>query len=224
MFTFPRPPANREAAALASLAWLLASLACAATSHEVIDAAGRWAGPDAYAEHAHGAVIPVVVAAVAVASTLALASVAQRAARRTALDPVLVLARRFGSMPPLVPCLAVAAGGCATLLGMEFAEQACAFGHIEGFDDALGGCTLLGLGIVAAVGALMTTLGLRSARALLVSAFAAVDALVAWFDAKRPNALDCASIARRRQHPCDRVTTAAFAHGFGLRAPPPTLA
>ena len=64
MVFVPRP---RGASVLALPAWLLASFATAALAHGLIGLTG---GGDAYAEHAHGAVAPVALAALSLVSAL----------------------------------------------------------------------------------------------------------------------------------------------------------
>lgn len=224
--TRTRPPLRRRSLGIvASLAWLLASLAAAASAHALIGIAGdAGAGGDAYDEHAHAAVAPVALVALGLLTAALLRSAVHRISRAQAVDPALLLARRFGSLHPLVPSFMVAAGALATLLGMEFTEQLTALGHIEGVADALGGNTFVGLALVGCVSAALTALGLRSARALLESAAATAGALYAWI-LRRPTAAvrdDAAQMRRARGYP-SAAATVAFAHSRGLRAPPATF-
>lgn len=212
---------SRRALVLAVLSWLLASLGSAAISHGLIAlVSGALLGGDAYATHEHAAVGPVVLAALVLAVTALFYAALQPLLRADANDPVALLARRFGSMNPLVPAVAVFAGSLFTLIAMEFAEQCAAFGRIEGVSDALGGNVALGIALVAIAAAVVTILGLRSARALLRGASAALAVLVAWVSARPQSRVDRATIAQRRRH-CRHASTSAFlTRCLGLRAPP----
>jgi hypothetical protein len=206
---------------LVTLTWLLASLATAASAHVLIGLVGTLgAGSDAYDDHAHATVAPIGLAAVALIATLVWRSAALRICRSQALDPALLLARRFGRMSPLAPVLAVAAGGLGTLLAMEFSEQLSAFGRIEGIADALGGNAVAGLAIVAGVAAALTFAGLRSATALLQVSVSTVSALYAWIVVRARITIDTAlshrAIGQRRR----RTANAHLARSHGLRAPP----
>jgi hypothetical protein len=213
-------PRDRSWRLLAFLTWLLASLATAALAHVLIDAFGAiGAGGDAYDEHAHASVAPVTLGAIALIATLLLRSATLRVGRAQAIDPALILATRFGSMPLLVPVLVVTLGGFGTLLGMEFTEQVSAFGHIEGVADALGGNAAVGFAIIGCVALALTFAGLRSAKALLDVAASGARALYAWIVVSRRTRVDAALL--RRGHTRSRHrTSGAFRKFYGLRAPP----
>ncbi len=214
-------PRDGSSQLLVAFTWLLASLATAALAHVLIDLVGTLgAGGDAYDDHAHTTVAPIGLAAVALIATLVLRSAALRIGRSQAIDPALLLARRFGAMSPFVPILTVAIGGFGTLLAMELTEQLSAFGHIEGVADALGGNTMVGLAIIACAAAALTFAGLRSAAALLrvsVSTVSAIYALIA----VRARIFVNAAISRRAiGHRRRSFANAHLAQSLGLRAPP----
>lgn len=220
-FTVPR---SLRAPVLPFLAWLLASFATAAFAHGLIGLSGAVdPGGRAYDAHAHAALAPVALAALSLVTIALLGSALRALSRSERIDPVVVLARRFGRMHPVAPALAVALGGFATLLGMEFTEQLSAFGAIRGVRDALGGNALIGCVIVVLVATLVTIIGLRSARALLATVTATLGALVAWIVATTPAPIDRAGIARRIQHRRHASTSAFLARCSGLRAPPADL-
>jgi hypothetical protein len=206
------------------LAWLLVSLATAALAHVLIEAIGTLgASGDAYAEHAHGAVAPVAIGALGLVGAFLLRSAVGSLGRSLAIDPVVLLARRFGAMPPLVPIITVAVGGFATLVAMEFTEQLSELGRIEGIADALGGNALVGLAIVVGVAVVVTLVGLRCAGTLLEATVATVGALYAWIVAKALALIDGPAVPRRRRAPCHGATATQIARTRGLRAPPPAI-
>jgi hypothetical protein len=188
----------------------------------LIDLVGNaGAGGDAYGDHAHGTVGPVGLSAVALVGLLLFRSAALQMGRSHAVDPAVFLARRFGTMSPLVPLIAVAVGGFATLVAMEFTEQLSELGRIEGVVDALGGNAAVGLAIVAGVATTITLVGLRSAGAVLRATVATVGALCAWIVVKAPSLVDDAAILRGVQRLRRRAATSTFiARSRGLRAPP----
>lgn len=199
--------------------WILASLVSAALAHVLIGWTGALAGgdADAYDTRAHAALIPVVFASAALLAASTAWIVAVSAARHRAVDPVALLAARFGRLRPAVAVAAVAAGTAAALLGMEFSEQLAATGRIEGVVDALGGAPLPGAGLLLATAAAIALLGLRTAAAFITGTAAATLAVLAVLRARgrrtgvvrawRATAVPFA-IGRR------------FARAHGLRAPP----
>jgi hypothetical protein len=212
---------NGSSQMLVALTWLLASLATAEMAHVLIDVVGTLgAGGDAYDDHAHATVAPIGLAAVALSATLVWRSAAVRIGRAQAIDPAMLLARRFGTMPPLGPVLSVAMGGFGTLLAMEFTEQLSAFGRIEGIAHALGGNAVVGLTIIAGVATALTFAGLRSAAALLDVSVSTVIALYAWI-VVRDRICTNTVLSRRTIGNCRRrVATARLVQSHGLRAPP----
>lgn len=203
------------------LTWLLASLVTAALSHVLIGIGGDvWPGGDAYAEHDHASVAPVVLAAVGLGVILVLRSALKAIGRCEDIDPVVLLARQFGTMRSILPCIAVALGGFAALLAMEFSEQVAAFGYVEGVGDALGGNAVAGVAIVALVAAGVTLVGLRCARTLIAAAATAVGAVVAWIVAAAAVVVDRAAIVRLAPNRRRRLPNAVLARCSGLRAPP----
>jgi hypothetical protein len=214
-------PRDGSSQLLVALTWLLASLATAALAHVLIDVLGTLgAGGDAYDDHAHATVAPIGLAAVALIATLVWRSAALSIGRSQAIDPALLLARRFGAMSPRVPALAVALGGFGTLLTMEFTEQLSALGHIQGIADALGGNAVVGLAIIVSVAAALTFAGLRSAAALLHVSVSTVRALYAWIVERdrlfRQPAISRRAIGHRRRS----IANTHLAQSHGLRAPP----
>jgi hypothetical protein len=200
--------------------WLLASFATAAFAHACIGLLGdAGIGGDAYAAHAHGAVVPVALAATSL-STVVLLRYALHALRNsTTGESIAALVRRCAEVNSFLAVVAVALGGVATLLAMEFTEQCYEFGSVRGLTEALGGNVPLGLAIVAIVAALVTIVGLRSARILATSAVAAVGALFFLFVLKR-DVLECAAIVRRVRQQRSVFASAFIARCFGMRAPP----
>jgi hypothetical protein len=218
-----KPKAHRDGSSplLVAMTWLLASLATAAIAHVTIDVVGMLgAGGDAYGDHAHATVAPIGLAAIALVATLVWRSAALSIGRSQAIDPAMVLARRFGAISPLAPAVSVALGGFGTLLTMEFAEQLSAFGHIASIADALGGNAVVGLAIILCVAAALTLAGLRSARVLLHVSVSTMSALYAWIAVRARISIDTPlsrrAIGRRRRS----VTDARFAQAHRLRAPP----
>jgi hypothetical protein len=200
--------------------WLLASLATAASAHASIAVFGTLGGGDAYTFHAHRTVGPIVLAAVALIATLIWRSAVMSIGRSEAIDPAMLLARRFGTMSPLVPIANVAIGGLGTLIAMEFTEQLSAFGHIESFADALGGNAAIGLAIIVCVAAALTFAGLRSATAFLHVSVSTVSALYAWIVVRARFSND-ATIRRRALGRCRRsFSNTQYTESHGLRAPP----
>jgi hypothetical protein len=206
---------------IVALTWLLASLATAALAHVLIDIVGTFGGGgDAYDDHAHATVAPIGLAAVALIATLVWHSAARRIGRSQAIDPAMLLARRFGTMPLLVPVFTVAAGGFGALLAMEFTEQLSAFGRIEGVADALGGNAVVGLAIIVCVAAALTFGGLRSAAALLDISVSTVSALYAWIVVRDRIVIDTALSRRTIGNHRRIVANARLSQAHGLRAPP----
>ena len=209
----------RAERALPYLACLIASCISAALAHASIGVAGDLgAGGDAYAEHEHGALGPVALTALLLIGGVLLSSTFRALSRRAGSDPLLLLARRFASRSPIVPCIAVTLGCLLLLIGMEFSEQVSATGHLEGVSDALGGNVATGTFILASVSCAVTWLGLRSARAIVGSAIAIATFLSAWILIERGPTPDLALFrrpARRRISLPERL-----AGGAGLRAPP----
>jgi hypothetical protein len=210
---------------LTTLAWVLASLLTALLAHACIGIVGDLgAGGEAYGEHEHAAVAPVACGALGVVIALVFRSAACRIGRARAIDPALLLAGRFGTMHPTGPSLAVAAGGASVLFAMEAVEGYAADGQFTSIVDALGGNAYVGFAIVVAVAFAITLLGLRSARTLLASAVATVDALHAWVVAKTPVLVHGATVLARAHYPRRSATNALRARCRGLRAPPLALA
>lgn len=217
-------PGDGSSPLLVILTWLLASLGTATLAHVLIDALGTLgAGGDAYDDHAHATVAPIGLAAVALIATLVWRSAALRMGRSQAIDPTLLLARRFGTMRPLVPVLTVALGGFGTLLAMEFTEQLSAFGRIEGIADALGGNAPVGLAIIVCAAALLTCTGLRSAAALLHVSVSTVSALCALIAVRARILIDAAISRRPVGHHRRSSAHAHLGQSHGLRAPPTTV-
>jgi hypothetical protein len=188
---------------IVALTWLLASLATAALAHVLIDIVGTFGGGgDAYDDHAHATVAPIGLAAVALIATLVWHSAARRIGRSQAIDPAMLLARRFGTMPLLVPVFTVAAGG------------------FEGVADALGGNAVVGLAIIVCVAAALTFGGLRSAAALLDISVSTVSALYAWIVVRDRIVIDTALSRRTIGNHRRIVANARLSQAHGLRAPP----
>ena len=160
------------------------------------------------------------MSALSLAAVLLIGSALRRVTGRTACDPVTVLAHRFRSMHPLVPSLAVAAGGLTTLVAMEFAEQFAAFGHVQDIGDALGGNPVAGVTVIVVAAALIALAGLRFARALVASAAAVAVALAAWIVAVPRQGPDGAASVRRVLRRRHASAPAFLARCSGLRAPP----
>jgi hypothetical protein len=214
------PPRAGSSRVLISLTWLLASLATAALAHVLIAAVGALdAGHDAYADHAHATVVPIGLAAVALMATVLWRSAALRMSRTQAIDPAMLLARRFGTMSALGPIFTVTLGGLGTLLMMEFAEQLSTLGHIEGIADSLGGNVAVGLAIVVSLAAALTCAGLRSAAALLRVSASAAGVLAAWIVVKPRIRVDTVISHRAIRH-LRRTIAHAAGQSHGLRAPP----
>ena len=166
------PPRDCNSRLLLCSTWLLASLATAASAHVFIGAFGTFGvGGDAYHVHAHRTVVPIGLAAVAVVVTLIWRSAALSIGRSQAIDPALLLARRFGAIGPLVPIANVAMGAFGTLMAMEFTEQLSALGHIEGVAAALGGNAVTGLAVIACVAATLTFAGRKRQLKSVLTAF-----------------------------------------------------
>jgi hypothetical protein len=212
----------RAERALPYLAWLIASCVSATLVHALIGIAGNLgeSGGDAYARRAHGALGPVALAAVLLTGCALLASALRALSRPTATDPLLLLAKRFASRNPLLPLISVSLGCFLLLLGMEFSEQLCATGRIEGVTDALGGNGLAGSLAIAIVSAAVTWFGLRSARALVGGTIAAAVMFAAWILTKAAAPLDFASISRCSAYRRTTSVPALLARSAGLRAPP----
>jgi hypothetical protein len=202
-------------------AGLLASFAAAALAHAAIGLAGRlMPGGDAYADRAHVAVGPVAlaIAALIVAGLgqVALSTLARRGER----DPVRRVADRLARVDPRLAVALVAVGGCTTLLGMEFAEQLVALGHVAGVADAFGGAPLPGLVLVLAAGAVVALAGRRAARWLVAATAFAVTVVVGWLRMLRHAGPTVPSASYRRARRARAVALAFLARCSGLRAPP----
>ncbi len=214
-------PREGRSQLLVASTWLLASLATAAAAHVLIDVLGTLgAGGDAYGDHAHATVAPIGLAAVALITMLVWRSTALRIGRSQAIDPAMLLARRFGAMSPLVPVLTVTVGGFGTLLAMELTEQLSALGHIEGIADALGGNAVVGFAIIVCVSAVVTFAGLHSAAAFLHVSVSTVRALYAWIVVRDRILTDSAISHRAIGYPRRSGANARLAQAHGLRAPP----
>ncbi len=221
MHSKPKLSCDGGSPLLVTLTWLLASLGTAALAHVLIDVLGTLgAGGDAYDDHAHATVAPIGLAAVALIVIFVWRSTALSIGRSRAIDPALLLARRFGTMPPLVPILTVATGGFGTLLAMEFTEQLSAFGRIEGIADALGGNAPVGLAIIACAAATLTFTGLRSAAGLLHVSVSTVSALCALIAVRARSLINAAISRRPLGHRRRTNADAHLAQSHGLRAPP----
>ncbi|MGH7709171.1 MAG: hypothetical protein ACREM6_14825 [Vulcanimicrobiaceae bacterium] len=208
-------------AVLPALAWLLASFATAALAHGLIGWLGQNSGGNSFDEHAHETVGPIVLAVISVFVSLLLRVATRAAGRSPGTDPVVVLAHRFRDMRPILPSVAVAFGGFATLIAMEFTEQLSAFGHIVGVADALGGDAPVGLAIIIGVALLVTIAGLRSARVLVDATITAVGAFASWVIVAIAGPLTSrAAMMRQSQHRRHASTSAFHARSLGLRAPP----
>jgi hypothetical protein len=210
----------RGLARIAVPTWLLASFATAALAHGCIDLLGdAGIGGDAYATHAHGAVLPVALAALILGAVGLLRSALWALDRAHGRDLIANLGRRCGDVQPVAASIAVAAGAFATLIAMEFVEQRSALGHVVGAREALGGNAMLGLAILALVAAIVTLVGLRSVRVLLAGAIAAVGAVFFWIVAKLDSRRRGA-IVRRSRNRADLCAPTILARCLGMRAPP----
>lgn len=210
----------RGLARIAVPTWLLASFATAALAHGCIDLLGdAGIGGDAYATHAHAAVLPVALAALMLGAAALFWSALWALHRTHGRELVANLGRSCGELHPVVSSIAVGAGAFTTLLAMEFVEQRGAFGHVVGLNEALGGNATLGLAIVALVAALVTLVGLRSVRSVLTGAVAAVGAVFFWFVANLVSQ-ERSAIVRRSRDRADICAPTILARCFGMRAPP----
>jgi len=201
------------------LCWALASSATALLAHGLMGiAAGLCAAPE-YREHAHIAVAPVTLIAVATAAALLLSVVLRTIARQHASDPVVLLARALSRMHPAVPILSITSGGLGALVAMEFFEQFCAFGHVTGLADALGGIAPLSVAIVIAVAIAVAFIGLRCANFFIDRVVTIVDEFMAWL---RADGIGTSFTGMRRRNARARanVSCVYFTRSFGLRAPP----
>lgn len=203
-------------------AWILASLAAAALAHALIASAGPWlaADADAYGEHAHPSVAPVVLVALALVAAGLLRIGAGVAARRRGTDPVALFAGDVAALPAIVPLVAICAGAFATLIAMEFSEQFASFGHVHGVTEALGGSPAVGCALVLAVAATIALAGRRCAAGFLAVATAAAEAMLGVL---RPRgALERSGLPATRgrdRRPAGRFA-ALLARSRGMRAPP----
>ena len=203
--------------------WFSASIAIALASHAAIDLLASASGGHAHNEYAHVAVIPLLLVASALASTVVAWSAIRRIARVNGVDPVLTLAGRFEAANPMRSSIAAIVGGLGILIAMESAEQFVALGYVQGVGDALGGNAPFGLGVVVAIGSLATMLALRCARAVAATAEATIEFAISWFSRAPRIDSECPAIvrfrfARKQIHAC-----AFFTRSLGLRAPPASL-
>jgi hypothetical protein len=130
------------------------------------------------------------------------------------------VADRLVRVDPRLAVAAVAIGGCATLLGMEFAEQLVAFGHVVGVADAFGGAPLPGLGLVLAAAALVALVGRRAAGWLVTATAYAVTVVAGWLRMLRRAGPTVPSASRSRARHARAVALTFLARCSGLRAPP----
>lgn len=206
------------------LAGLLASLATAAIAHAGIDLVGALLGPsseaDAYADHAHGALGPVILVAVALFAAALLRAGMGAIARRDRVDPVVTLARRFATMRVPGPLYVVACGAFAVLITMEFTEQFQAFGHVTGVANALGGIPAIGVAMLFAAATAVTFIGLRFAHAVVRMAMIAAVAITSWRFAAHAGLEHNVCRATVRPYRLSSAATVIIARGLGLRAPP----
>jgi hypothetical protein len=209
----------RAFALVSALAWAFASCVTACAAHGLI---GLFSG--AYADRAHPAVGPVALGALILGLSALLAAALRSLAGSGTYAP-LAAARRFGALPAAPAWIAVALGGLAVLLGMEFAEQFAAAGRIEGAADALGGNVALGAALVAGLAAGLTLSALRFAQRLAGAAVAVAEAILAWVGIAKPSAAPALARGARFRHSRRHASLPAYlAHASGLRAPPPPLA
>lgn len=205
------------------LCWAVASSATALLAHGLIAIAANVFSAHAYREHPHIAVAPVALIAVTIATSLLLSVALRTIARQHASDPVVLLARTFARMRPTIPVVSVASGGLGALVAMEFFEQFCAFGHVTGFDDALGGNAPLGVAIVIAVAVAIAFIGLRFAHLFIDRVVTIVGELMARLRADGVDQPFPGATARRNAHACSNASCVFFTRSFGLRAPPPSF-
>jgi hypothetical protein len=213
------------------LCWLLASLATAFCSHAIID----WTGwrleayaalhADAYSEHAHVAVVPLIQLISLILASLLLTVAARAVAReRRTGDSIDALAAELCWIRPMPAIGFVACAGLAILIGMEFLEQAVAFGHAGTIADALGGNIAVGFSIVAGVAAALTTAALRLAGAIVAMTAATALSIVSWIAARLDATLVAVlSATGRIKRPRSRAGTIPGLYTSsccGLRAPP----
>jgi hypothetical protein len=202
--------------------WLLASCTTAVVAHWLIGFFGSAGiGGDDYAARGHAAVGPVLGAVLVLASSALFAAALRGAERSRSEDPALALAREFRKMHPFACGVAVAAGGLAVLLSMEFCEQLAAAGRIEGIGDALGGNAATGLTLIGIVATLIATAGVRFARTLLIVTVETAEAFVAWACFAVATSIEPAARISRDLGRCRTFAAALLAHSNGLRAPPP---
>jgi len=219
---------------MALLGWLLASLMTAFCAHALIDRAGAWFGgdpdlhADAYAAHAHVAIVPIVLLASMLLTGMLLSIAARAVARRERKsDGVEALAQELRRIRPAPAMGLVASGGLTILIAMEFTEQALAFGHVGSVTEALGGNVLLGLPIVSIVAGSLTAIGLRVAAGFATGTAASAISIVAWIvarlDAASREVLSAAGRIRRPRGRAGAVPGLYASSCRGLRAPPPLI-
>jgi hypothetical protein len=213
------------------LCWLLASLATAFCAHALIDSVGdrldRYSNmhADAYAAHEHGSIVPIAqLIATLLVSLLLLVATRAVARKRHNGDGIGALAERLRWIRPAHAIGFVAVGGLAILVGMEFLEQAAAFGHVGSVAEALGGNVAIGLALVGGVAAALTAAGLRVVGAFVAVTAATALSIASWIVARLDAALvDVLSGTGRTRRPRGRAGALPGLYASsccGLRAPP----
>jgi hypothetical protein len=196
---------------------LSVTFATALATHSVLELAqsARLLGGD-YGDHAHGAVIPVAIAAVTGALLASLLYAVHLIGEGPISLPSLAQEFRAKLGWRTIPLSAIAA--CLVLIGMETAEQLAA-GHFDGLASAFGSAPAIALALIvlfsAAANALLSVLctWLVGAHTRIVSGLAFL---------LRPRDTTAAPSSRR----CKRAALATFhsardgAHVHGTRAPP----
>ena len=138
--------------------------------------AGIIAGP--YGAYNHGAIVPTLVAALALGA-LALLNVVGEALARSARirgDWVAHVAARISEMSPLRLAPAVFAGQLIALFAMESIEQIAAFGHPLGFIASLGAPIVVALAVHALATIIVVTSISYGCRALTFAVSAIAEA------------------------------------------------
>jgi hypothetical protein len=138
--------------------------------------AGIVAGP--YGSYNHGALVPTLVAALALGA-LALLNVVGEALARSARirgDWVAHVAARISEMSPLRLAPAVFAGQLIALFAMESIEQIAAFGHPLGFIASLGAPIVVALAVHALATIIVVTSISYGCRALTFAVGAIAEA------------------------------------------------
>jgi hypothetical protein len=202
------------------VAWLFASCTAATLAHGLIELSGDAGFGGTYVEYGHAAAGSVAISALLLAGVALLMVSLRSLSDARAVASILTLFRDLGSMQPPAACAAVTFGGFSILIGMEYGEQACAFGRVLGLGAALGGNGVAGLTITVVVSAFVALVGLRSAHAFVRGAIVAAGTLARWIAAKTTPPADCAAIVRLTPLGCRTDARALLACCFGLRAPP----